>query len=471
MKILHWFREDLRLFDNTGLYEAARRGEVVPVFIYPTDLGAASYWWLHHSLSKLSADLESQGVSLILKTGEPEQVLRQIAKELEVQHITWNRVYSPQGIAQGKSVRSTLEEAGFSVSSSNSQLLTEPTKIFNKQGTPFKVFTPFWRHCRTIIDVEPPNDVPAITSFSHAVQSERLVDWGLLPNNPNWASRFPDHWVPGEAGAQARWQQFVEGSMNKYSGGRDIPSDNTTSMLAPHMAFGEISSRQLWFETQQLIANNEVATQDADKFLAQLGWREFSRYLLTHFPAMIDQPFNQKFNNFPWQDDNGLIEAWKHGKTGYPIVDAGMRELWQTGYMHNRVRMITASFLTKHCLSHWRHGMAWFWDTLLDADIANNTASWQWVSGSGADAAPYFRVFNPILQGEKFDGEGEYTRKWLPELARMPKKYLHKPWEASPEILSLAGVVLGKDYPAPIVDHKMARTKALDAYQQMKSYE
>ncbi|MFT6098552.1 MAG: deoxyribodipyrimidine photo-lyase [Arenicella sp.] len=469
MNTLVWLREDLRLFDNPALHYAASQGEATPVYIFPEGLGGASYWWLHHSLTSLQVSLAEQGVRLILRTGEPGAVLAKLCQETQATSVVWNRVYSPEGIAAGTELKQSLTDAGIASKSFNAQLLIEPTQILNKQGSPFKVFTPFWRHCLSQLDPTPLLDNPRFVKTSHSIESESLNSWGLLPTSPDWSTGFDARWTPGEAGAQDKWQKFTENTISRYKDGRDIPIEENTSMLSPHLAFGEIGAKQLWFETHQAIASREIDSENGNKFLAEIGWREYSRYLLVHFPHIINQPFNSKFENFPWQDNPTLLAAWQQGQTGYPIVDAGMRELWATGYMHNRVRMITASFLTKHCLTHWTEGMAWFWDTLVDADIANNTASWQWVAGSGADASPYFRIFNPILQGDKFDKEGAYIRKWVPELAKLDNKYVNKPWEADPMSLQLAGITLGKDYPMPIVDHKEAREVALAAYKASKT--
>lgn len=468
MKTLLWFRDDLRLHDNSALNDAAKSGQFSALFIYPEDLGGASYWWLYHSLKSLTQDLEEKGIKLILKTGAPEKVVSEVCAELNVDKVVWNRVYSPAGIATGSAVKKALEEVDVNCQSFNSNLLIEPTKVFNKQGTPFKVFTPFWRHCLSILSPSNIEEPEPFVAIDEEVASEVLEDWGLLPTKPNWAEGLQQRWQPGEEGAQSRWSDFLGSTIRRYKNGRDIPSEENTSMLSPHLAFGEISPRQIWFDTQQAIAANEIDSENGKKFLSEIGWREFSRYLLVHFPHIVDSPFNQRFEEFPWQDKPELVDAWKKGQTGYPIVDAGMRELWHTGYMHNRVRMVVASFLTKHCLTHWHEGMDWFWDTLVDADIGNNTASWQWASGCGADAAPYFRIFNPILQGEKFDKEGAYIKKWIPELANLPAKYINKPWEADDKILQKAKLKLGETYPFPIVDHKEARELALASYQAIK---
>jgi len=472
MKTILWCRLDLRLFDNPALSWAASNSKVLPVFIFPEGLGGASYWWLHHSLSSFSQSLRKQSISLLLKTGKPEQVLLEIAKEVDADKIVWNRDYSPRGIEQGIKLKKALDRENIKHQSFNGQLLIEPTQVLTKQGTPFKVFTPFWRNCRANVEaiVNPPEPlaIPNITGFGHELESDQLSSWALLPTNPDWAGGLQQRWQPGEDGAQKRWRDFLDGSIANYKEGRDFPGQSATSYLSPHFAFGEVSPRQISFELQQSLAAGEIDESNANKFYAEVGWREFSRYLLVHFPHITTQSFNQKFEEFTWVNSPKLLKKWQKGQTGYPIVDAGMRELWATGYMHNRVRMIVASFLTKHCLVDWRKGMDWFWDTLVDADIANNTASWQWVAGCGADASPYFRIFNPILQGDKFDKEGEYIRKWVPELAGLPNKFINKPWEANEEVLQDANVILGKNYPFPVVDHREARAEALAAYKALK---
>ena len=468
MKTILWCRQDLRLYDNPALYAAAAEGEIIPVYIYPEGMGGASYWWLHHSLKAFSNSLEERQIKLILRKGEPAVVLSELAQLVNADQVMWNRVYSSEGIEQGQQVKQALADNNIAVRSFNGQLLTEPTKILNKQGTPFKVFTPFWRHCLTNLQPADQLNIPKMTPFKGDLDSDKLDQWDLLPTKPDWSDGLNKRWKPGEKTAQQRWQFFLDEIIGCYKEGRDFPNQDNTSYLSAHLAFGEISPRQIWFDVQERIASNQIDSVNGHKYLAEIGWREYSRYLLIHFPHITEQPFNAKFANFPWQEQPELLLAWQKGQTGYPIVDAGMRELWHTGYMHNRVRMVTASFLTKHCLTHWRSGMNWFWDTLVDADIASNTASWQWVAGCGADAAPYFRIFNPILQGEKFDKQGDYIKKWVPELAKLPAKFINKPWEADSQTLEQAEIVLGYDYPLPIVDHAEARADALAAYQAIK---
>ena len=491
MKTIVWMREDLRLEDNFALHYAARNGQILPIFIYPDfccdsqlksgssktvgsknaisiELGAASKWWLHHSLKSLQRAFSAHNVELILRRGNPEQILPQLVSEIEADAVVWNRVYSPAGMADGKRVKAALERAQVEHLSFNAQLLIEPSKVFNKQGKPYKVFTPFWRHCLQHLTPEACVAVADMRAVSNKVSSEELDNWQLLPTRPDWSSGLQQRWQPGEQTAHESLALFLQERVNRYNGGRDFPALENTSMLSPHLVFGEIGPRQIWFAVHEGMAAGWISSEHGNKFLSEIGWREFARYLLVHFPHLLNEPFNSRFTDFPWQDDPALIEAWQQGQTGYPIVDAGMRELWHTGYMHNRVRMVVASFLTKHCISHWQHGMAWFWDTLVDADIGNNTASWQWAAGCGADAAPYFRIFNPILQGEKFDKEGVYIKKWVPELSDMPARFINKPWQADGLTLQQAGVVLGETYPLPIVEHKEARERALLSYQQIK---
>ena len=374
----------------------------------------------------------------------------------------WNRRYEPHGIASNKALKTALLDQGIAAKSFNAGLLFEPWDVANKQGGYFKVFTPFWRHCQTR-DIADALLAPSLQAATGHYPTDRLEDWRLLPTQPDWAIGIKEHWCPGEEGALERLYAFLDQRLSDYAHMRDVPAAQITSGLSPHLHFGEIGPRQLWHAARhcQMLGNGGISV---DKFLSELGWREFSYYLLYHVPTLASQPFNPKFSAFDWVEDNRALHAWQSGKTGYPIVDAGMRELWCTGTMHNRVRMIVASFLTKDLLIDWRKGAAWFWDTLVDADLASNSASWQWVAGSGADASPYYRIFNPVLQGEKFDPKGEYVRRWVPELGMMPDRTIHSPWKADKEALAAAGVTLGTHYPFPIVDHTKAREEAMRRY-------
>ena len=472
---IYWFRDDLRLTDLPGLQAAAKAGPVLPVFILDPDLGdpwtlgGASCWWLHHSLTALHAALTEQGVELILRSGKPATVLAELATEIGASTVYCSRHYQPWSSALEISVRDALSDAGAALKRFPGTLLHEPEDVATGGGTPFKVFTPFWRACNRRPEPAMPAEVPSLSGIANAPYSEEIGDWQLIPSQPNWAYGWNDLWQPGELGAQAALSQFLSQNVIHYGHGRDIPAEPNTSRLSPYLRFGNLSPRQVWHAAQGAKRERPEASDSIDKFLSEIGWREFCYHLLFHFPTMPDEAFNPKFSFFPWGEDAKRLKAWQAGKTGYPIVDAGMRELWHTGFMHNRVRMVVASFLTKHLLLNWREGEAWFWDCLLDADLASNACSWQWVGGSGADASPYFRIFNPIAQGEKFDKTGGYTRRWVPELAGLPDKYLHKPWEAPDDVLLNAGVSLGDTYPEPIVDHKTAREDALSAYATLKA--
>ena len=472
---IYWFRDDLRLTDLPGLQAAANAGPVLPVFVLDPDLGdpwilgGASRWWLHHSLKALQAALSEQGLELILRTGKPATVLATLAKEINAKTVHCSRHYQPWAHTLELSVRDALADVGATLKRFPGTLLHEPEDVATGGGTPFKVFTPFWRACNRRPEPSLPAEVPTLSAISAAPHSEDLRDWQLTPSQPNWAYGWNDLWTPGETGAQSALSEFLSQHVINYGDGRDIPAEPNTSRLSPYLRFGNLSPRQVWHAAQGAKRERPETSESIDKFLSEIGWREFCYHLLFHFPTMPDEAFNPKFSFFPWGEDTERLKAWQAGKTGYPIVDAGMRELWHTGFMHNRVRMVVASFLTKHLLLNWREGEAWFWDCLLDADLASNACSWQWVGGSGADASPYFRIFNPIAQGEKFDKSGGYTRRWVPELSGLPDKYLHKPWEAPDDVLLAAGVSLGETYPEPIVDHKTAREEALSAYATLKA--
>ena len=463
MRSLVLFRNDLRVADNPALTVAAARGEILPVFVYePEAYGEAAKWWLHHSLTALAQDLGG----LLVRQGDPLAIVKGVVADYGVDAVFWNRRYEPAGIAKDTEMKAALGAAGVVVESFPGNLLYEPWQIKTGSGGQFKVFSPFWRACLKEGAPAAPLERPSLAVFGAAAEVDGL---DLLPTKPDWSSGFGPMWTPGEKGALARLEHFLSEDLNGYKTGRDRPDQTHVSRLSPHLHFGEISPRQIWREVQRQCAMYPSKQGDADKFLAEIGWREFSHQLLFHTPDLPKQNLNRAFDAYPWADNPDHLAAWQKGQTGYPLVDAGMRELWHTGYMHNRVRMVVASFLIKHLRIHWKHGMDWFWDTLLDADLANNTASWQWVAGSGADAAPYFRIFNPTTQAQKFDPKGDYIRKWCPELATLPTKVLHAPWEAPALVLQEAGVTLGATYPHPIVDHKEARAAALAGYDTVKS--
>ncbi|HEX2592331.1 MAG TPA: deoxyribodipyrimidine photo-lyase, partial [Rhizomicrobium sp.] len=420
--VILWFRQDLRLSDNPALSLAAASGKpVVPLFVLDDEnagdwkAGGASRWWLHHSLAALAADLKALGVKLILRRGPADKVVQQIVDETKADAVMWNRCYEPWSIKRDTKLKADLTESGIDVKTCNASLLQEPWEVKTKSGgVPFKVYTPFWRTIRTM-ELPPIKRAPkSLTAFHHAVKSDALEDWKLLPNKPDWAGGIRKTWTPGEDGAKKRLSAFLK-RIDGYSEGRDRPDLEGTSRLSPHLHFGEISPRQIWHAVS---LHHHGA--DAEKYLSEIGWREFSNHLLFHNPELPREPLDPKFVHFPWSRSEKRFDAWCKGQTGVPMVDAGMRQLWHTGWMHNRVRMIAASYLIKHLAIDWRRGEQWFWDTLVDADLANNSASWQWVAGCGADAAPFFRIFNPVLQGEKFDPDGLYVREWVPEIAKLP---------------------------------------------------
>ena len=466
---LIWFRNDLRVTDNRAFLSASEGGRPVICLFVLDDLGplrpmgAAQRWWLHHSLEALTSSLETLKTRLILRRGHAEDIIPAILDETGAEAVYWNRRYDPAGISVDSKLKAGLRAHGRQVETFEGQLLHEPSRTKTGSGTPFKVFTPFWRSF--LLEPEPRQPFPApvkLSDGSARIGSERLEDWKLLPKNPDWASGMRQEWTPGEAGAHERLDAFLAGAIQGYGEGRNLPFKLSTSKLSAHLVMGEITPFQIWHATD--MKRSEHPT-DTAKFLSEIGWREFAYHLLFHFPKLASANFNSRFEAFPWGDTNAdHLIAWQKGKTGFPIVDAGMRELWQTGWMHNRVRMIAASFLIKHLMIDWRTGENWFWDTLVDACPANNPAGWQWVAGSGADAAPYFRIFNPFLQGEKFDPDGDYVRRYVPELKDMPAKFIHKPWTAPLSVQKEAGCLIGKHYPAPIVDHDKARARALQAY-------
>ncbi len=470
-----WFRRDLRLTDNPALHAAveAAKGNVICLYIRETNadhrpLGGASKWWLDKSLRSLERDLEAIGGKLTLRQGSAGDVLKDVVEASGASAIFWNRRYEEPERETDARLKSLLKDMDVNVESFNGSVLTEPWVQTTGSGGYYKVYSPYWRSVQA--SYQPPTHLKAPKQLSSAsIETEHLDDWKLHPSEPDWSEGFEGQWLPGETGAKERLNAFLDGAVNSYGADRNRPDLETgTSGLSPHLAFGEISPHQIWRATKSRIDAGSVDPKNGQKFLSEVAWRDFSYVLLFHNPQLAKENFKPDFNLMPWNDNAALLKAWQQGQTGYPIVDAGMRQLWKTGWMHNRVRMIVASFLTKHLLIHWRHGEDWFWDTLVDADPASNSASWQWTAGSGADAAPYFRIFNPITQGEKFDETGDYVRKWCPELARLPRKYLYQPWAAGPLILHEAGVKLSETYPAPIVDHKEGRQRALAAYETLK---
>lgn len=463
--VLLWFRQDLRLGDHPALAAALATGRpVIPVFILDDAAagswaaGAALRWALHQALAALG-----QKIPLVLRRGDSLSVLTALIRETGADQIFWHRRYEPWAIAQDTAIKKTLqEEMDVTCHSLNGRLLIEPWEIKTGQGTPYKVFTPYWRAMAQRLSAEPPVSLPRPSAMhfeSDLPSGDALADWGLQPVAPDWAAGFREHWSLNEEDTLENLAGFIDSKMVDYLQGRDFPGQAGTSGLSPALALGLVSPRQIW----AMAAHHPAG----EGFLRQIVWREFAVYLLFHFPHTATRALQEKFNAFPWRNDPEQLEAWQRGRTGYPLVDAGMRQLWQTGWMHNRVRMVVGSFLVKHLLLSWQSGAAWFWDTLIDADLANNTMGWQWIAGSGADAAPYFRIFNPVTQSEKFDGTGAYIRRFVPELARLPDKYIHAPWTAPPVILAAAGVVLGKTYPAPIVEHGFARHRALEALKEV----
>ncbi|MBC2773918.1 deoxyribodipyrimidine photo-lyase [Rhizobium sp. AQ_MP] len=473
--LILWFRKDLRLADNAALSTAVDEGyRILPLYIREPEaagtgaLGAAQAWWLHHSLEALAEDLKAFGSQLILRSGSAAEVMGEVIATTGATAVFWNRRYDPPGIAIDKALKARLIAEGIDVRTFAGQILHEPTKLKTGAGGHFRVYTPFWK----ALDGagEPPEPIPtpkAIPAPDRFADSEALDSWALLPTKPNWAAAFDGHWQPGEKGAEKRLAAFIRHGLTNYRSGRDLPASEHVSRLSPHLALGEISPFTVWHATRGL--PETIPTEDVIHFRKELVWRDFSYHLLFHFPDLATKNWNAKFDAFPWQEAPDLLHKWQRGQTGYPIVDAGMRQLWQTGWMHNRVRMIVASFLIKDLLIDWREGERWFRDTLVDADPASNAASWQWVAGSGADAAPFFRIFNPTSQGEKFDPEGAYIRRFVPELKDMPNKFIHRPWEAPLSVLRDAAVSLGKTYPLPIVDHGKARDAAMVAFQGLRA--
>jgi len=463
-----WLRRDLRLADQPALMAALDAGQApIPVYIHapeedaPWAPGGASRVWLRRSLLALDGELRQRGSRLIVRAGTSLACLREVVKETQAEAVYWNRLYTPAAIARDAEIKRELRAQGLQVASYNAAQLTEPWQVQTGQGTPYKVFTPFWRNASASLEtLPPPSPAPDALPAPPEDLASLTVDDLNLAARPRWDSGFWSHWTPGEAGARARWDHFVDHAVARYHDDRNRPDLRGTSGLSPHLHFGEISPRCCVHALRELELT-PTARKQADHFVRELGWREFSVHLLYHFPTTPLADLNPNFGQFHWAEpESDKLVAWQQGRTGVPIVDAGMRELWQTGWMHNRVRMIVASLLTKNLRYHWRVGAEWFWDTLVDADLANNTQGWQWTAGTGADAAPYFRIFNPVTQGERFDPDGVYVRRYVPELAALPNALIHAPWTDPATRARMA-----PDYPAaPIVDLSSSREAALAAY-------
>ncbi|MCB1097831.1 MAG: deoxyribodipyrimidine photo-lyase [Verrucomicrobiae bacterium] len=473
-----WFRQDLRIHDNAALAFAIERGEsVLPVYVWAPDEegnwapGGASRWWLHHALRDLDDQLGQLGSRLVIRCASgkngTEQVLHQLCRETGADHVLWNRRYEPVAIERDTMLKAALRSQGLHARNFNSSLLFETTQVRNKSGKPFQVFTPFWKHC-TALEVASP-----VRIYTHGLRrpkkwpaSDSIADLALLPSI-GWDAGFYDFWgTPTRNDVMNRLEGFIRDGASSYPEARDIPATDGTTRLAPALHFGQIGPREAWQAFAG--ARNHSPAFDSG-IMRQLVWREFAHHLLFHFQETPLKPLRSDFEVFPWDADERYLKAWQRGETGYPIVDAGMRQLWQTGWMHNRVRMIVGSLLVKHLLQHWLEGARWFWDTLVDADLANNTMGWQWIGGCGADAAPYFRIFNPITQGEKFDPDGSYVKKYVPELRNLSAKYVHRPWDLGELDLAAAGLRLGKNYPVPVIEHGAGRARALKAFDTLKA--
>ena len=462
--VIVWFRRDLRTRDHAALHAAAETGKpVVALYIREDDLqypmGAASDWFLHYALLALQEELS---IPLIIRRGKANDILPDVVRATGADEVHWGRRYQKEAIEIDSALKESLKEDGLTVESHNTMLLSEPWEVKTGGGTYYKVYTPYFRKLKEVVEIGDPLPAPdTLKRFTGNVESLTVEDLDLLPTKPDWGQKMEPYWEPGPKGAHKRLREFLDEAVEYYAEYRDRPDYDRTSRLSPFLAHGCISPLEAWH------ANREN-TPTSDKFASELAWREFSYVLLYHNPDMKTENLDKKFDKFEWQGTDADFEAWTRGMTGYPIVDAGMRQLWEMGWMHNRIRMITASFLIKDLLVDWRRGEEWFWDCLCGGDPANNSQGWQWVAGSGADASPFFRIFNPVSQGERYDPMGDYVKEWCPELKGLPKKYIHKPWEAPAHVLDDAGVTLGKDYPEPMVDHAQARERALELYKEIK---
>lgn len=465
--LILWFRQDLRLEDNLALNAAVKDSKpIIPVYIKDEGefIGGAASWWLHHSLNALKEQLKTLNLNLLVREGNCLKILQQLISETSADTVYWNRCYEPASIRRDGAIKAELKSQSINATSFKGNLLFEPWEIENKQKKPFQVFTPFWKCCLTREIPKPSTHLnQPILSFD--VKNNQSIDsLNLLPKI-DWDKGFKTVWKPGSIHAKEILNQFIQKDILNYEAERDRPDIDSVSHLSAALHFGEITPAMIYHTVIKKYGDN---TSEVAPYLRQLFWREFAHHLIYHFPKTENLALRKEFDHFPWINDPDRLKAWKKGLTGYPLVDAGMRQLWTIGWMHNRVRMVVGSFLVKDLLIKWQEGAKWFMDTLVDADLANNTLGWQWVAGCGADAAPYFRIFNPTTQSEKFDPEGEYIRKWVPELKHLDKKWIHKPFSAPAEVLRNAGITLGKTYPNPIIDHDEARKIALNALKNMK---
>lgn len=458
-----WFRRDLRLYDNLALLEANKHQSILPIFIFDYQLeeynkiGSASLWWLEKSLVNLNKSLFN---SLLVFEGDSKEIILKTCYKYNIKNVYWNRCYEPDRIASDTKIKAELINNNINAVSFNSSLLWEPWTIKNKSGGPYKVFTPFYNvGCLNSVKPRKPINIPKIENYFNINRSRVSYKFKFDFNKSHWSDKFKKYWSPGEKGALKRFDIFIKGGSKDYAIGRNFPIKENVSRLSPHLHWGEISPFYIWEQ-----ANKNILEDNKKVFLSEIGWREFAYHLLYNFPTLNKKNLKVNFDNFKWTENLDNFTKWKIGQTGYPMIDAGIRELWETGYMHNRSRMITASFLVKNLLTHWKYGERWFWDCLLDADLANNSASWQWVAGTGTDAAPFFRIFNPMTQAEKFDNDAFYIKKYIPELKSLPNKYIFAPWTAQKDTLSEHNIELGKDYPFPIIDYTYSRNRALSAY-------
>jgi deoxyribodipyrimidine photo-lyase len=477
--VLAWFRDDHRLTDNPALAAAAATGSKILCFAVVDDgsdglrpLGSAARWWLHGSLQALGEALERAGSQLVLFRASTLSVVEKVTRDTGAPRYSGTDAMARRRLSSTAPFKKRLTDRGIKAHSFNARLLHEPWEITNQAGKPFQVFTPYLRSvmARTIAaPISAPKRISGGAWPSLLLASAiPLAKLGLEPSSPDWAGGMRNQWQRGEEAAQTSFKRFLREGLKGYADNRDRPSLPGTSRLSPHLRFGEIGPRQIWHAVTAQLAHEPGLARDAEKYLSEIVWRDFSHQLLHFHPHLPDRPHSSRFDNFPWVEDEKSLRAWQKGLTGYPIVDAGMRQLWQTGWMHNRVRMIVASFLVKHLLTDWRQGETWFWDTLVDADAANNAFSWQWIAGSGPDSAPFHRIFNPVTQGEKFDPDGDYIRAFVPELAGLPSAFIHKPWDAPLDILYAARIRLGETYPDPIVPHGSARERALEAFRSLR---